>query len=308
MDDVYQELKPLMFSIAYRMLGSATEAEDIVQEAFLRFHKETSGGTEVDSAKAYLSAVTTRLSIDHLRSARVRRERYVGTWLPEPILTEEEDDVALHAETADSLSMGFLVLLESLTPVERAVFLLREVFDYGFEEIARIVGKTEENCRQISVRARKHVHDAKPRFEASRARKEELARRFFDAAMRGDLDGLVKMLADDVVAYADGGGVAFAAPHPVHGSKKVGNLLRAGAERGRALGVVGIRRVEINREPGAIFVRGGGEPVGVVALEIFDDQVQTVRAISNPEKIRHLRRGPIDVYVAGSPGPEHDPS
>ena len=150
MDDVYQELKPLMFSIAYRMLGSATEAEDIVQEAFLRFHKETSGGTEVDSAKAYLSAVTTRLSIDHLRSARVRRERYVGTWLPEPILTEEEDDVALHAETADSLSMGFLVLLESLTPVERAVFLLREV-----------------NCRQISVRAPRHVHDAKPRFEAS---------------------------------------------------------------------------------------------------------------------------------------------
>src|SRR5947199_195606 len=199
-DEVYQELQPLMFSIAYRMLGSATEAEDIVQEAFLRFHKETSGGTEVEAPKAYLSAVTTRLSIDHLRSARVRRERYVGTWLPEPILTEEEDDVALHAETADSLSMGFLVLLESLTPVERAVFLLREVFDYGFDEIARIVGKTEENCRQISVRARRHVHDAKPRFEASRARKEELARRFFAAAMDGDLDGLLQMLAAAAVA------------------------------------------------------------------------------------------------------------
>ena len=225
MDDVYGELKPLMFSIAYRMLGSATEAEDIVQEAFLRFHKETSGGTEVDSAKAYLSAVTTRLSIDHLRSARVRRERYVGTWLPEPILTEEEDDVALHAETADSLSMGFLVLLESLTPVERAVFLLREVFDYGFDEIARIVGKTEENCRQISVRARKHVHDAKPRFEASRARKEELARRFFAAAMDGDLEGLLEMLAADAVAYADGGGLAPASRRPVHGGKKVANLL-----------------------------------------------------------------------------------
>src|SRR6478672_9479690 len=155
-DDVYEELRPLMFSIAYRMLGSATEAEEIVQEAFLRFHKETTGGTEVESEKAYLSSITTRLSIDHLRSARVRRERYVGTWLPEPILTEEVDDVAQHAETADSLSMGFLVLLESLTPVERAVFLLHDVFDYGFEEIARIVGKTEENCRQISVRARKH--------------------------------------------------------------------------------------------------------------------------------------------------------
>src|SRR5437016_10540461 len=226
-DDVYTELKPLMFSIAYRMLGSATEAEDIVQEAFLRFHKETSGGTEVDSVKAYLWAVTTRLSIDYLRSARVRRERYVGTWLPEPILTEEEDDVTLHAETADSLSMGFLVLLESLTPVERAVFLLREVFDYGFDEIARIVGKTEENCRQISVRARKHVHDAKPRFEASRARKEELARRFFAAAMDGDLEGLLEMLAADAVAYADGGGLAPATRHPVYGGKKVAKIGRA---------------------------------------------------------------------------------
>ena len=157
MSDVYEELQPLMFSIAYRMLGSATEAEDIVQEAFLRFHRETSGGTQVDSPKAYLSAVTTRLSIDHLRSARIRRERYVGTWLPEPLLTDEADDVARHAETADSLSMGFLVLLESLTPVERAVFLLREVFEYDFDEIAGIVGKTEENCRQISVRARRHV-------------------------------------------------------------------------------------------------------------------------------------------------------
>src|SRR5207244_13202548 len=154
-DDVYTEPKPLMFSIAYRMLGSATEAEDIVQEAFLRFDKETAGGTEVDSAKAYLSAVTTRLSIDHLRSARVRRESYVGTWLPEPILTQEEDDVALHAETADSLSMGFLVLLESLTPVERAVFLLREVLDYGFDGIARIAGKTGAHRRQRSARPRR---------------------------------------------------------------------------------------------------------------------------------------------------------
>ena len=289
-DDVYQELKPLMFSIAYRMLGSATEAEDIVQEAFLRFHKETSGGTEVDSAKAYLSAVTTRLSIDHLRSARVRRERYVGTWLPEPILTEDEDDVALHAEIADSLSMGFLVLLESLTPVERAVFLLREVFDYGFEEIARIVGKTEENCRQISVRARKHVHDAKPRFEASRARKEELARRFFAAAMDGDLDGLLEMLAADAVAYADGGGLAPASRRPVHGGKKVANLLLGAARIGRKLGVVGMREVEINGEPGCVFEDGDGRAIAVVALNIAEDQVQTIHAVANPEKLHHLGR------------------
>jgi RNA polymerase sigma-70 factor (ECF subfamily) len=280
----------MMFSIAYRMLGSATEAEDIVQEAFLRFHKETSGGTEVDSAKAYLSAVTTRLSIDHLRSARVRRERYVGTWLPEPILTEEEDDVALHAETADSLSMGFLVLLESLTPVERAVFLLREVFDYGFDEIARIVGKTEENCRQISVRARKHVHDAKPRFEASRARKEELARRFFDAVGDGDLDGLVSMLAADAVAYGDGGGKAPAFPRPVHGRDKVARLLLGAAGGAERFGVVELRFVEINGEPGVLLIDREDRPVVAIALDIADDLVQTLRAVSNPEKLQHLGR------------------
>jgi RNA polymerase sigma-70 factor (ECF subfamily) len=289
-DEVYEELRPLMFSIAYRMLGSATEAEDIVQEAFLRFHKETSAGTEVDSAKAYLSAVTTRLSIDHLRSARVRRERYVGTWLPEPILTDEADDAARHAETADSLSMGFLVLLESLTPVERAVFLLREVFDYGFDEIAGIVGKTEENCRQISVRARRHVHDAKPRFEASRARKEELARRFFAAAMDGDFDGLLEMLAADAVAYADGGGLAPATRHPVHGRKKVANLLLGASRTGRRLGVVGVREVEINGEPGCVFVDRDDRAIAVVALDIADGRVQTIHAVSNPEKLRHLDR------------------
>src|SRR5437867_6362685 len=147
--DLYEELRPLMFSIAYRMVGSVSEAEDITQEAFLRFHRESKEGTVIESPKAYLSAVTTRLSIDHLRSARVRRESYVGTWLPEPLLTDPESDVAQHAETADSLSLAFLVLLESLTPVERAVFLLREVFDYDYDQIAGIVGKSEENCRQL---------------------------------------------------------------------------------------------------------------------------------------------------------------
>src|SRR2546426_3716122 len=193
-DDVYQELKPLMFSIAYRMLGSATEAEDIVQEAFLRFHRETSEGTQVDSPKAYLSAVTTRLGIDHLRSARVRRERYVGTWLPEPLLTEPEPDVAQHAETADSLSMAFLVLLESLSPVERAVFLLREVFEYGYDEIATMIGKSADNCRQLAVRARRQIEAKKPRFEASRQRRDELSRRFFAAAEQGDEEGLLSLL------------------------------------------------------------------------------------------------------------------
>ena len=181
MGELYEDLRPLMFSIAYRMVGSVGDAEDIVQEAFLRFHRASGEGEEIESPKAYLSAITTRLGIDHLRSARVRREQYVGTWLPEPVLTDPESDVELHAETADSLSMAFLVLLESLSPVERAVFLLREVFEYGYDEIARVIGKTEDNCRQIAVRARRQVDAKRPRFEASRKRREELARRFFDA-------------------------------------------------------------------------------------------------------------------------------
>jgi RNA polymerase sigma-70 factor (ECF subfamily) len=293
--DLYEELRPLMFSIAYRMLGSASEAEDIVQEAFLRFHRESRKGTSIESPKAYLSAVTTRLSIDHLRSARVRRERYVGTWLPEPVLT---DDVPQHAETADSLSMAFLVLLESLTPVERAVFLLREVFDYGYDEIATVVGKSEDNCRQIAVRARRQIEAKKPRFEASRKRREELARRFFEAASKGDTDGLIGLLAADVVAYGDGGGKAPALPRPVYGRDRVARLLvasaRVGAER---LGVSGMRSATINGQPGALFLDVEGRPLGVITLDIADDQVQAVRAISNPEKLAHL------VTLPGRPAP-----
>src|ERR671925_222499 len=197
--ETYEELRPLMFSIAYRMVSSVSEAEDIVQEAFLRIHRAEAEGTRVDSPKAYLSAVVTRLSIDHLKSARTRREQYVGQWLPEPLLTDSAPDAAAQAETADSLSMAFLVLLESLTPVERAVFLLREVFDYGYEEIADVVGKSEENCRQIAVRARKRVEARRPRFEASRKRREELAPRVFWAGGEGGGEGAGGLLFPGVV-------------------------------------------------------------------------------------------------------------
>jgi RNA polymerase sigma-70 factor (ECF subfamily) len=289
MKDPVAELRPLLFSIAYRMLGSASDAEDIVQEAFLRFHRETGAGTRVESPKSYLSAVTTRLCIDHLRSARVRRESYVGTWLPEPLLTDEVSDAERHAETADSLSMGFLVLLESLTPVERAVFLLREVFEYDYDEIASVVGKSEENCRQIAVRARRQVQAGKPRFEASKPEREELARRFFRAAGEGDVESLVGMLAADVVAYADGGGKATAFPRPVHGRDKVLRILRGPAARGERLSVTGIRLAEINGQPGAMFLDPDGVPVVAVSLDIADGQVQSLRAVSNPEKLEHLR-------------------
>jgi len=287
--DLYEELRPYMFAIAYRMVGSVSDAEDIVQDAFLRFHRATSEGEVVDSPKAYLSAVTTRLGIDHLRSARVRRESYVGQWLPEPLLTDEGSDVAQHAETADSLSLAFLVLLESLSPVERAVFLLREVFGYGYDEIARVVGKSEDNCRQIAVRARRQVDAKKPRFEASRQRKEELARRFFAAAAEGDAEGLLGLLAADVVAYGDGGGKAPAFPQPVFGRERVTRLLLGGSERARQLRVSTLQPAEINGQPGAVFFDPEGQPVLVVSLDIADDQVQAIRAVSNPDKLSHLR-------------------
>ncbi|MGZ4110102.1 MAG: sigma factor-like helix-turn-helix DNA-binding protein, partial [Actinomycetota bacterium] len=225
-----------------------------------------------------------------LRSARVRRERYVGTWLPEPVLDEAEPEVVSHAETADSLSMAFLVLLESLSPVERAVFLLREVFDYGYDQIATIVGKSEDNCRQIAVRARRHVDAKRPRFEASRARREELARRFFDAVAQQDESALVELLADDVVVYTDGGGAAAALPRPVYGRERVTRVLLGRLARGQELGVAGVRAAAINGQPGALLLDGDGRAVVAITLDVADDRVQTVRAISNPDKLRHLGR------------------
>jgi RNA polymerase sigma-70 factor, ECF subfamily len=284
---VYEELRPLLFSIAYRMVGSTSEAEDIVQEAFLRFHRESSAGTDIESPKAWLSTVTTRLAINHVQSARVRRESYVGTWLPEPLITDTESEGARHAETADSLSLAFLVLLESLGPVERAVFLLREVFEYGYDEIAAVVGRSEDNCRQIAVRARRQIEAKRPRFEASRKKREELSRRFFDAVMAGDTEGLIGLLAADVVAYGDGGGKAPASPRPIFGREKVARLLL----RGRRLAPTSLRHVEVNGQPGALLIDPAGHPVVVISLDIADGLVQSVRAVINPDKLRHLDQG-----------------
>ncbi len=288
--EVYEELRPLLFSIAYRMVGSVSEAEDIVQEAFLRFHRASAEEVEIDSPKAYLSAVTTRLSIDHLRSARVRRERYVGEWLPEPLLTDAVPDAAQPVETADSLSLAFLVLLESLTPVERAVFLLREVFAYGYDEIAGVLGKSEENCRQLAHRARRRVEARRPRFEASRRQREELARRFFAAVAEGDTEGLVRLLAADVVVYGDGGGNVPSWPRPIYGRERVARLFVGVGAQARRHGARS-RPVEVNGQPGAAFVDPEGRLVSVMSLDIADGLVQTVRSIINPEKLRHL--GPL---------------
>jgi RNA polymerase sigma-70 factor, ECF subfamily len=287
----FEDLRPLMFSIAYRMLSSVSDAEDVVQEAFLRYKRALAGGDEIESPKAYLSAVVTRLAIDHLRSARVRRERYVGQWLPEPLLTDEgADDPAAHAERADSLSMAFLLLLERLSPVERAVFLLHDVFGYGYDEIAPIVDKSEANCRQLAARARRHVEAEKPRFEASRREREELAERFFAAASDGNLDGLVELLAADVVVYGDGGGKAPQWGRPIVGADHVGrlfvNLGRQMAELG-----VSIRPHQVNGQPGGVVLDSEGRVVNVISLEIVDGAVQTVRSVINPEKLQHI--GPV---------------
>jgi len=290
--DAYAEYRPLLFSIAYRMIGSVSEAEDIVQETFLRFHRADT--EQVESPKAYLSAITTRLAIDHLRSARVRRETYVGPWLPEPLVTDDSDalgaDPARHAETADSLSLAFLVLLERLSPVERAVFLLREVFGYGYGEIADVVAKREDNVRQIAARARHHVEDGRPRFEADRGHREELARRFLAAVEEGDTDGLVGMLAADVTMYGDGGGKAPALGQPVAGAVRVARFL-VGLVRQAKRANLRLVPAEVNGQPGMIAYDQAGGLISVLSLDIADGLVQTVHSIVNPDKLRHL--GPI---------------
>jgi RNA polymerase sigma-70 factor (ECF subfamily) len=293
-DDVetaFSTLRPLLFSIAYRMLSSVGEAEDAVQDAFVRYQQALEDGTEPESPKAYLSAVVTRLCIDRLRSAAKRRESYSGQWLPEPVLTEDATtDPAAHAEQADSLSMAFLLLLERLNPVERAVFLLHDVFDFGYDEIAGIVDKSETNCRQLASRARRHVQEGRPRFDASAEQRDRLAEQFFAAFEHGDVDSLVGMLADDVVVYGDGGGKAPQWTVPIAGREKVGRLLGALASAVQRY-ALSVERVHVNGQPGAAMRTTAGDLVNVFALDVVDGTVQTVRSVINPDKLRHL--GPV---------------
>jgi RNA polymerase sigma-70 factor (ECF subfamily) len=289
--EAYEQLRPLVFSIAYRMLGSVAEAEDVVQETFLRFQRALARGTAIESEKAFLSAVATRLAIDQLRSARVRRESYVGEWIPEPLLTDANaPDGARHAEEADTLSMAFLLVLERLSPLERAVFLLHDVFDYGYGEIAAIVERSEDSCRQLALRARRHVAEQRPRFDESRRRREELAARFFAAVGDGDMDGLVEVLAADVVVHGDGGGKAPQWRTPIMGRERVARLFAGVGRKARELGIT-MRPVELNGQPGAMFLAPDGRLTNVMVLDIADGAVQTVRSVINPDKLGHL--GPL---------------
>jgi RNA polymerase sigma-70 factor (TIGR02957 family) len=283
------ELRPFAFAIAYRLLGSVSEAEDVIQEALLRMHQAHQTGEEIASPRAYVATVTTRLGINELRSARARRERYVGEWLPEPIITDGHDDPARHAETADSLSLAMLVLLESLSPEQRAVLLLHDVFDYGYPEIAGIVGKTEDNVRQLATRARRHVEQRRPRFQTTREQRDELATRFLAAAEQGDLAGLEALLAHDVRLTADGGGRAPALAQTLRGRTRVAPMLiNYWATLSTRIPRMQVRPTEINGSPGALVLDGSERVIGVAVLDIGGDQIQGISAIVNPDKLAHL--------------------
>src|ERR687894_653727 len=279
----FEQHRSLLFSIAYRMLGSVADAEDILQEAYLRWREAPEA--EVRSPKAYLSAVVTRLSIDRLRSARAWREEYIGPWLPEPLVTEGAEEVADSIELDESLSMAFLVLLESLNPVERAVFILREAFDYDYEEISRIVGKSEANCRQIARRARQSVAARRPRFERSPEQEQRLTQQFVETCMNGDMEGLLELLSEDVTLWSDGGGKVAAASYPIHGPERVARFL-LGVLRTVPSGFF-TRRTQINGGPGVVgYV--DDRPTSVVALDVANDRLRGVRIVVNPEKLRAI--------------------
>ena len=279
----FERHRSLLFSIAYRMLGSVTDAEDMVQEAYLRWREVPEA--EVRSPKSYLSAVVTRLSIDRLRSTRVQREEYVGPWLPEPLVSNRAEEGADLVEFDETLSMAFLVVLESLNPVERAVFLLREVFDYDYEEISRIVDKSEANCRQIARRARSAVAARRPRFERSPEQEERLTRRFVETCMSGDMKGLLELLSEEVTLWSDGGGKVAAAPYPIHGPERVVRFL-LGVLRTVPPGF-SVRPSWVNGGPGVVgYV--GGYPTGVVTLEVEDSSVRGVHIVVNPDKWRAI--------------------
>lgn len=276
--------RPLLFSIAYRMLGSVMDAEDIVQEAFVRWQGASEG--EVRSPRAYLSAVVTRLSIDQLRSARVRREEYVGPWLPEPLPEEPAPDVADAAALNESLSVAFLVLLESLTPTERAVFLLREVFDYDYDEISRLVGKSEANCRQIAHRARGYVAARRPRFERSPEQEERLTGSFLEACMDGDMEGLLELLAEDIVLWSDGGGKVRAALNPIRGSDRVARFFMG--ILGKAPPGLVVRQTRVNGQPGIIGYYANGQPQSVTTFDIAEERIRAIHILVNPEKLGNV--------------------
>jgi RNA polymerase sigma-70 factor (ECF subfamily) len=282
-----EDLRPLMFAIAYRMVGSVADAEDLVQEAHLRMQQALAVGTEVESPKAFLTTVVTRLAIDHLRSARVRRETYPGPWMPEPVVERLDEAPAESAELSDSLSIAYLVLLDQLSATERAVFLLHDVFGYSFEEVGAIVDRSEAGCRQIAVRARRRLDSERPRFDRDALRRTQVAEQFLTAFREGDVDALLHLVSEDAVFVGDGGGKATALPEPIYGRDRVVHLLRAFANQNKRLNLR-FEPARVNGQPGAVVRDLDGLVVTVLGLDISGGVVQTVRSIVNPDKIAHL--------------------
>jgi RNA polymerase sigma-70 factor, ECF subfamily len=291
MQETFESYRPMLFSIAYRMLGSAMEAEDMVQDTFLRY--QATPPDSIRSLKNFLGTVITRLCLNHLNSARMQRETYIGPWLPEPVLTEATPwlvSPAAHASQSESISMAFLVLLESLTPDERAVFLLREVFDYEYEEIAHILGKEPATCRQLLSRAKKHVAEHRPRFTSTPEEQRQIVGRFMEAVVGGELDGLMNLLAEDVTLWADGGGkVRGAATHPIHGRNPVASFILASPRFAQGQRLT-YEITEINGEPG-IILRGDEGLTVVMSMEVAGGRIQQMRFVANPEKLKGLQSG-----------------
>jgi RNA polymerase sigma-70 factor (TIGR02957 family) len=295
-----EQLRPASFAIAYRMLGSVSEAEDVVQEALLRVHQAVEGGEQIASPRAYVATVTTRLAINELRSARARREQYFGEWLPEPILTDGVDDPAQHAEMADSLSVAMLVLLESLSPEQRAALLLHDVFDYGYPEIAEIIGKSEDNVRQLASRGRRHIEDRRPRFQTSQEQRQALTEKFLAAAQQGDLAGLEVLLAHDVVLTGDGGGKVPALARSLRGRDRVARMLLTWMRVASRLPDFTLRPTEVNGGSGVLVLDHQQRLIGVWSLEIAGGEIRGIGSVVNPDKLAHLGRlGDFESLVRG---------
>lgn len=280
----FDQYRGLLFSVAYRMLGTVADAEDMLQETFIRWQQAPD--VDIRSPRAFLITIISRLCINHMQSARVQREEYFGPWLPEPLVTDQGKDPLGLIRVDESLSMAFLVLLERLTPVERAVFLLREVFEYEYSEIAAILGQSEVNCRQILSRARRHVHDMKPRFQGSEEQRSHLLESFLKAIRGADMDGLLKLLAEDVVLYADGGGKAAALPNQIHGADRVARGIIGGISKFVPRNVV-YRIVQVNGSPGIASYREG-KPFSVVTLDTFEGKICGIYIVNNPEKLARI--------------------
>jgi RNA polymerase sigma-70 factor (ECF subfamily) len=284
--ELFNQHRDLLFSISYRMLGSVADSEDILQETFIRWQQAPD--VEINSPRAYLVTILTRLCLTHLESAQVRRHEYYGQWLPEPLLTDLSDPVSTALEVPESLSMAFLVLLERLTPMERGVFLLREVFDYDYAEVGQILGQTEENCRQVLHRARLHVAENRPRFDTSWEQRERLMKEFMQATAAGDLQRLVSMLSKDVILHSDGGGKGPALPKQILGAQKVARAMVGGSRKFVPTTLV-TRMRQINGELGVVSYLDG-RPHSVFTVDIIGGHIRNIYIVSNPEKLAHLPR------------------